>query len=646
MVSAQTAPSADAAAAPAVITPGDNLVLQAIPALPASIAEATARYTQFRPAGFADWHPTRREMLILTRFSDSLQVHRVLMPGGARSQLTFFPDGVRGATYQPTTGDYFVFSKDTGGSEFAQNYRYDFATGDITLLTDGKSLNSLGVWSNRGDRMAYSSTRRNGRDRDLYVIDPRDPKSDRMVAATDGSWQIQDWSPDDRRLLVVQFVSATESYLWSVDVATGEKHLLMPRPKSGDTIAYGGGVFSRDGKGFYVTSDEGNEFQRLIYVDLTTGEKRVLSGGTPWDVQSFDLTRDGKTIAYVTNENGASVLHLLDTQSGRERPSPRLPLGTISGVSWSRDGKALAMGINSAHSPNDVYALDIVRGKVERWTTGEGAISTDRFVEPKLITWKSFDSRMMSGFLYQPDPARFPGPRPVIVEFHGGPEGQSRPVFFGRYNYLLDQLGVAVLLPNIRGSMGYGKTFLGLDNGVKRDDAYEDARTLFDWIGTQPGFDAHKIMVEGGSYGGLMTLVCATRYADRIACAIDTVGPSNLVTFLEHTEAYRRDLRRVEYGDERDPATRAWMERTAPLNNAEKATKPLFIVAGKNDPRVPYTEALQMADAVRKNGTPVWLLVANDEGHGFAKKKNADFLFYATIQFIRTYLLSEVAVPR
>jgi dipeptidyl aminopeptidase/acylaminoacyl peptidase len=255
------------------------------------------------------------------------------------------------------------------------------------------------------------------------------------------------------------------------------------------------------------------------------------------------------------------------------------------------------------------------------------------------VKWKSFDGKEITGFLYRPDAAKFAGKRPVIINIHGGPEAQYRPGFLGRNNYFINELGCAILFPNVRGSEGYGKTFLKLDNGLKREDSYKDISALLDWIPSRPELDAGRVMVTGGSYGGFMTLAVATNYADRIRCALDVVGISHLATFLKNTESYRRDLRRVEYGDERDPEMAEFMERTAPLNNAHKITKPLFVVQGANDPRVPKSEAEQIVATLKKQGTPVWFLMAKDEGHGFAKKKNADFQFYATVQFIRDALL-------
>jgi dipeptidyl aminopeptidase/acylaminoacyl peptidase len=263
-------------------------------------------------------------------------------------------------------------------------------------------------------------------------------------------------------------------------------------------------------------------------------------------------------------------------------------------------------------------------------------------VEPALVKWPSFDGKEISGFYYRP-PVRFTGKRPVIINIHGGPEGQSRPGFLGRTNYYLNELGVAVIYPNVRGSTGFGKTFVKLDNGMKREESVRDIGSLLDWIAKQPELDASKVMITGGSYGGYMTLAASTMYSDRICCSLDVVGISNFNSFLQNTEAYRRDLRRVEYGDERVPAMHEFFERTAPLNNAAKIKKPLFVVQGGNDPRVPHTESEQMVAKVKQNGTPVWYLMAKDEGHGFRKKNNVDYQFYSTVGFIRRYLLNEQA---
>ncbi len=621
------------------IVPNENLVVEGVPTIPSSLAETVGRYTEFRSASFTSWHPTKREILISTRFGDTAQVHHVQFPGGARRQLTFFPDRVGGGNFPPKGGEFFVFSKDTGGNEFFQGYRYDLANGNITLLTDGKSRNTGGVWSNSGQWLLYGSTRRNGKDVDLYVINPADPKSDKALLQLEGGgWVAAHWSPDDLQIILGEFISANESYLWLVNASTGEKTLLTPKGGA-EKIAYGGGQFSKDGKGIYVTTDRDSEFQRLAYVDLATKQHKFLTDHIKWDVDEFDISPDGKILAFVTNEDGIARLHMLDTTTGKEKPVAKLPIGQIFGIDWHENGTDLGFTLVSARSTSDVYSLDVKTGNVDRWTFSEtGGLNTEKFSEPELVRWKTFDDKMISGFLYLP-PAKFKGPRPVVINIHGGPEGQARPDFLGRNNYFLDEMGVVIIFPNIRGSSGYGKTFLKLDNGFLREDSYKDINALIDWIKTRPELDADRIMVTGGSYGGHMTLAVATNYNDRIRSALSVVGPSNLVTFLKNTQDYRRDLRRVEYGDERDPKMAEFLEKTAPLNNVQKIKKPLFVVQGKNDPRVPASESEQMVAAVRKNGTPVWYLMAKDEGHGFAMKKNVDFQFYATIMFMQEHLL-------
>jgi len=620
------------------VVPNESLVVEGVPEIPTSLADTAERYTNFRGASLESWDPVKREMLISTRFADTSQVHLVKMPGGARTQLTFYPDSVFGAQFSPASDDAFVFSKDIGGNEFFQIYRFDSDSGDVTLLTDGKSRNVASAWSYDGRKLAYGSTRRNGNDVDLYVIEPGNPKSDHLIAELKGGgWEPLDWSPDNRRILVREEISAQQTYLWIVDASSGEKTLITP--KSEVKIAYTGGEFSKDGKGLYVTTDKDSEFQRLAYVDLATKQHRYLTSGISWDVDGFDVSYDGKTIAFVVNEDGFGVLHLLDANTGKEKPVPNLPKGIVYGARWHKNNRDLGFNITSARSTSDVYSLDVQTGKVDRWTFSEtGGRNTANFFAPQLIHWKSWDERQISGFLYMPQP-EYTGKRPVIIAIHGGPEGQFRPDFLGRQNYFLNELGLALIFPNVRGSTGYGKTFLSLDNGLLREGSYKDINSLLDWIQTRPDLDSSRVLVTGGSYGGFMTLAVATNYNDRICCSIDVVGPSNLVTFLEHTSGYRQDLRRVEYGDERDPKVRAFLEQIAPFNKAKNITKPLFVIAGKNDPRVPASESEQMVSIVRQNSTPVWWLEAKDEGHGFRKKKNQDYEFYAEVMFVKEYLL-------
>ena len=617
----------------------DNLVAEGVPPVPSELKAGVSRYLEFRSASFQSWHPTRREMLIGTRFAESAQIFLVRQPLGQRRQLTFQPEPVAGAEFQPKSGECFVFSQDAGGGEFYQLYRYDLADGRISLLTDGKSRNTGARWSKDGRQLAYTTTRRNGRDNDIHVMDPRDPKSDRRVLeVTGGGWTVFDWSDDGLQLLLGESISINESYLHLLDLPSGRARLLTP--KTGEKVAYGRAQFSRDGKAIFLTTDKDSEFMRLTRMDLATGKLTPLTTKIPWDIESFDRSRDGKLIAFVANEAGSSTLHFLDAKNGKERRAPKLPAGVISSIGWHDNNRDLAITFTSAKSPSDVYVVDARSLEVTRWTESEiGGLNAEAFVEPELARFKSFDGLEISAFVYRPDAKKFPGPRPVLVVIHGGPESQSLPIFQARNNYFLNELGIALVYPNVRGSAGYGKTFLTLDNGFKREDSVRDIGAVLDWIATQPGLNADRVAVMGGSYGGYMVLASMIHHGARLRAGVDIVGISNFLTFLKNTQDYRRDLRRVEYGDEREPAMAEFLQRISPTANVGKLRKPLFVVQGKNDPRVPVTEAEQMVKAVRDQGGQVWYLMAKDEGHGFRKKPNADYQFLATILFLQEHLL-------
>jgi len=623
--------------------PPSSIVAEGVPAVPEELRARMNQYMNMRAAVFADWHPSERSMLILTRFGDTMQVHSVQAPGAYRQQLTFFPDRVLDASFSRAVGkNYFVFGMDTGGAEFYQFYKFDLADGTVKLLTDGKSRNTGLLFNHRGTLAAYMSTRRNGRDNDLYLLDPENPSAEKRALDLKGTWVPLDWSPDDSRLLLLEEISINETYLHLFDVASGRAELLTPA--GSEKVAYGNARWSKDVKGFFVISDRGSEFQRLNYYDLDAKTFTSLTENIPWDVEDLDLAPDGGILAFTVNADGVSELHLLDTGTRAEIPAPRLPKGQISNLKFRLRGLELAFNLNSAKSPSDVYSYALDSRKVERWTFSEtGGLNPETFQEAELIHFPTFDQaagkpRTLAAYVTRP-PAKFKPPYPVIIDIHGGPEGQSRPGFQGRYDYFMNEMGIALIEPNVRGSTGYGKSFTKLDNGYLREDTVEDIGALLDWVATQPDLDAKRIAVMGGSYGGYMSLASMTHFSDRVRCGIDIVGVSNFVTLLETTQEYRRDLRRVEYGDERDPKMREFLLRISPLTNADKIRVPMLVAAGQNDPRVPVTESQQIVKTVRSNGGQVWFVLAKDEGHGFAKKQNSDYVWHAIAMFLDQFLL-------
>jgi dipeptidyl aminopeptidase/acylaminoacyl peptidase len=621
--------------APLIAQVPSNLVSEGAPAFTPELVAKSVPYFESRPAAFAGWHPQRTEMLISTRFGDTAQLHLVKFPGGDRKQLTFFTERVAGGRFLPNDPNSIVFSSDVGGSENFQFYRLNRTTGEVTLLTDGKSRNVGAAGSDDGKWIAYGSNKRNGNDIDLWVMDPSDPKSAKMLAQFDGGgWGPSDYSPDDKQLLIEHEISANEAEVWLLDVASGAKRQI-----SAKKAANGNSQFSRDGKSVYYVTDDLGEFSQLVKQPLAGGARQTITNDK-WDLESYALSWDGTKIAYTTNENGLDVLHIIDANTSAALPAPKLPAGLLGGLAWHRNNKLLGFTFTSAKSVADAYSYDVSSGELKRWTESEtGGLDPSHFVEPQLITVKSFDGTPISSFVYRPDPAKFPGKRPVILNIHGGPEGQSRAGYLGRNNYWINELGIAIVYPNVRGSTGYGKTFLAMDDGFKREDTLRDIGAILDWIGTDPALDASRAGVYGGSYGGYMSLATMTHYNDRMRAGVDIVGISNFLTFMQNTSGYRRDLRRVEYGDERDPKMHDFLAQISPQASASKINKPMMIVAGFNDPRVPWTEGEQMVKTIRANGGPVWWLMAKDEGHGFAKKKNADFQFLAMTEFWEEYLL-------
>lgn len=640
------------AVAQEVVTPDAHLLADGIPAIPKAIADKVSLYTEFRGYGFVGWHPVERSMLVRHREEGAnlAQIYWLKAPGGKLEKITDFPDHVSAASFAPHHGNYLVYSRDVGGNEATQVFRMDLATRQSTLLSNPEERSAY-AWSRKGDRVLIESvpldkTAQGGTRAQvattLTLVDPLKPDSKtRLAELPGGGWGSFRFTHDDATIAAQQYRTPNDSDVFLMDATTGAREKILPKDGA-PAAGYSGFEWSLDNQRLFLTSNQGGEFSELAVYDRRDKSLTMLSHYIPWDIERFTLSADGKRLMAVANANGRDEVHLFDAATGKEVSRPDIAAGSIGGGEWHDTQRStLAFSLNSPQSPGDVYSLDASTGQTERWTVAASApgVRPESFITPELVQIKSFDGVTVSGWLFLPDATRFPGKRPVLVNFHGGPEGQSTVRFMGRYNYFLNEMGVAVLMPNVRGSTGYGKTYLDLDNGFKRKDSVKDGGAFLTWADSHPRLDARRIAVSGGSYGGYMSLATAVDYSPLIRGAIDVVGISHFVTFLNNTESYRRDLRRVEYGDERDPAMRAFHEKIAPLNNAASITVPLFVVQGKNDPRVPYTEAQQMVAAVRKNGVPVWYLLADNEGHGFRRKANADFEFYATVRFLEKTLI-------
>ena len=630
-----TAPCLFDTAAAARIERG-NLIFDNIPEPAAGLSEKLDAYLSARQATPLGFSP-KGQLLIATRFGDVDQLHLVERPGGERRQLTFLREPITQAAFSPDPGrSAYVYLEDAGGNEKAQLYYQRLDEPAAKLLTDGKSLNGGPVWSNAGHEVAYFSTARDGVSYDIDIAEPEGGTLSRLAVTGDAAaWYPLDWSPDDRKLLVLKYLSISEAYLYVVDLATGQKREVDPSPSK---IGIAGAKFSRDGQGVYFISDRDSEFAQLRYVNLFTAEKTVISGRLPWDIEELAISRDGHYLAYVSNEAGTDKLNVLDLRRHQDLIPPKLPAaGIINSLSFDAEGGRLAFGFAAPNRPRDAYVFDIATNHLEAWTHSEpGAVDLAKFAMPRLAQCPTFDrtdgrERQMPVYIYEPST---PGPHPVLIVLHGGPKSQFRPAFDPWLQYVVNELGYAVVAPNVRGSSGYGKTYLALDKGELREDAVKDVGALLVWLGLQTAFDSKHVVVSGESYGGYLTLATLVNFGERLRGGVDLAGIPDFVSYLTNTAPYAQQQRRAEYGDERDPDMRAFLRRISPLANAERITRPVLIVHGRNDPQVPLNEVEQMVYRLRNKGGEVWYLQAGDEGHSLRKKPDRDAYYRTFAQFL------------
>lgn len=629
-------------AAAAIEVPSE-VDLDGVPDVPDELVERLHPYLQVRSASLAGLSPDGQSVWVRTRFDETSQLHHVEHPMGARQQKTFRMEPVGSTT---TLGDDVIYAGDAGGNE--QYQLFALRDGREVQLTEGDARRSGALPGPEG-LLAYSDNARNGTDTDVRVGRMVDGALEPIALVTEmeGAWYAEDFSEDGSQLLVGRYISASESQIWLADLVTGELEQISP---TREPAAYNSAVFGSSDRSLYVRSDRDGQFVDVYRVAL--GDKRrqdtwtlvgprALDGDAfGWDVESASISADRSTLALGVNEEGYSALWLVDVASGELRQVELPPMAVVRGLTWAQDASVLGMTLTGPDRAWDAWTLDAASGDtLTQWTASElGGLEPDDFVVPELVRVESFDGLSVPAYVYRPEGE---GPFPVVMRIHGGPEAQARPYFSGTLQYMVQEAGIAVVVPNVRGSRGYGRDYLALDNGVLREDSVRDVGAVLDFIADDPGLDAERVGVSGGSYGGYMVLASLVHYGDRIRAGCDVVGISSFVTFLENTKPYRQDLRRVEYGDERDPAMRAHLETISPLNHADKIQSALFVAHGANDPRVPVGEAVQIVEAVRASGNDAWLMVANNEGHGFRKKSNRDLYSALNVHFFEEQLLAD-----
>ena len=632
----------------AVVATPPSISVEGMPPIPQSVADGLARYAQFRQAQMMAWHPTKRQLLITTALGPTPQLYSLDGPMRYRRQLTWSDRGlpaIASVSFDPADANTILFQFDPDGGELRSLYRHDVGTGENTLVTVSKTRYPH-VWARQGKWVAFDSAERNGKDRDLYVMQPADPTTRRRIIEAEGNWSPQDWTPDGSTILVIEVFANVETYLWQVDVKTGARKAITPR--DGEKAAWYNARLSADGRKVYAVSDRlGGEFRiwrcdlaNCVWSAVTPEGVRIdlpVGGGTG----GFELSPDGSLLAAIVDTGSATDLQLIDVATSKARVVPMPLKGLVTQLRWRPGSRELGFSFATVKSQGDVYSVDASLPTVTRWTSSETSFNPDVLPAPEVVEWKSFDGTVISGVLYRPA-AKFTGPRPVIVNIHGGPDVGERARWLGRSNYFLNEMGIALIYPNVRGSLGFGRKFSQMDDGRGREGAIKDIGALLDWIASRSDLDKARVMLTGASYGGWLALEAGIHYNDRIRCIFEGAGITDFITYLEKTSPARQQNRRQEYGDERDPQVREFLQSISPVARASDLKKPTFIVHPAKDILVPVDQARQLLDALKKNNAPVWYAEFADAQHdGFPNNAvNNNWMLAAWIMFVKTFLVN------
>ncbi|MCL9815352.1 S9 family peptidase [Natronocalculus amylovorans] len=600
------------------------------------------RYLNIRSAYGANFSPDGDRLAFLMNTTGTGQLWSVDGAGQWPQQHTFYDERVTFARYSPTRPE-IIFGMDDGGNERAQLYRVETESGSITNLTQRPGAkHRWGGWSHDGERFAFTSNRRDTQVFDIYVQDRDATGGDAEVVFEGDGWlTLGGWSPDDKKLLVIQSYSNFDQDLSVFNLETSE--LTHVTPHEGN-VRYRSPEWGPDGESIYLCADRETDTLRLERIDLKDESFAAVEtdGAVPetdWNVNGVAIDTDTSRVVYSTNVDGYGELTVgkftgpdsIDTTT-----EPQLPNGVVGGVSFGPDAEEFAVTVTASTQNTNVYVIDVETGESTQWTDAATAgIPSETFVDPELVRYPTFDDRRIPGFFSLPESDTGSGEIPVIVDIHGGPESQRRPSFSPVKQFLLQQ-GYGVFEPNVRGSAGYGKEYAGLDDVEKRMDAVADIKSAVEWLCDHPAVDPDRIVAMGGSYGGFMVLSALTEYPEFWAAGIDIVGIANFVTFLENTGEWRRSLREAEYGSLEDD--RSFLESISPINNMESIDAPLFVLHGANDPRVPVGEAEQVVEAARDQNVPVRKLIFDDEGHGFSKLANRIEAYDAIVAFLEEHV--------
>ncbi|MBX3082029.1 MAG: S9 family peptidase [Anaerolineae bacterium] len=578
--------------------------------------------------------PDSSRLALISDLSGVPQIWTISVAGGWPQRVTSLDDPVSSVEWSPD-GEWLAFGLAPGGGMNQQIYliRPD-GTGLRRLSEGGKDNNWLGEWTHDGQGITVASSRRTPEAMDAYVVDPTSGQF-KLVATNPGVGSLTDVSRDGRYGVVYRVANRSDSNLYLIDLRDSRETLLTPHQGPGNFTR---AKFSADGKSIYIISDHDRELTALVRLRLTEqGEiagREMIAERADAELKTFSLSKDGQVAALVWNVAGRSEVALIDLATLHPLPSPQLPVEIVVGGVFSGDGRYLALTATGAAAPRDIWVFDRATGNLRQVTESQHAgVRLSDLIQPELVQFTAHDGLPLSGWLYRP--RGITTPAPTVLSFHGGPEGQEVPYFNATYQALLAQ-GIAVFAPNVRGSSGFGKTFVNLDNGALRFNAVQDIKSCADQVVKMGVADPKRLGIMGGSYGGYMTMAGLTEFPDLFAAGANLFGIVNFKTFFEHTEPWMAAISKIEYGDPDSQAD--LLDQLSPIYKLDRVKGATIVLHGANDTNVPVVEAEQVVDSLKKLGVPVEYVLFPDEGHGFRKEPNRIQSTVSIVQWFVRYL--------
>jgi dipeptidyl aminopeptidase/acylaminoacyl peptidase len=603
------------------------------------IAATVARMARVGNAVRPTFSPDGKWISFISNMSGVPQAWVIPAEGGFPRMVTNGDDPVIDAEWSPAS-DWIAVTIAPGGGLNSQVYVVKPDGGGLRRLTDGgKDNNGFNAWSHDGKQIVIDSSRLDPASRDSFLIDAASGKMT-LVSKNPGTGGISNLSDNGRRALLSRVRSRGDNNLFLLTLQPGQeaKETLLTKHEG---VALFNGEISPDGETVYVTSNKDRDlfaFGRIrIGQDGSPSPIEIVAEKTEVELDGFILNKQGTMAALVWNVKGKSELSFYDLKRGKELPGPRIPGEIIGGLQFSNDGKKLAMGISGSAQPADVWILDLGNGRFQQLTfSPHPGIDLAELVHPELVTFPALDGLQLSGWLYRPKNQN--GPAPFVVSFHGGPEGQERPGFRSDYQALLSQ-GIGVFAPNVRGSSGFGKRFVNLDNGEMRVNAVKDIKSCVDYLVSNRIADPKRLGITGGSYGGYMTMAGLTEFPDMFAAGVDLYGIVNFITFFEHTQPWMAAISTVEYGD---PKTqREMLDRLSPIYKLDRIKAATMVQHGANDTNVPVVEAEQIVNTLKQRGVAVEYILFPDEGHGWRKIPNRIRSTVEEVRFFQEHLAAK-----